>query len=472
MMVTSTGVSGFRSFAHVAGLAVAAALIAFATSHASARAAVEAQGGAAVIALLDDPSRPVMPQPPSEPEPPDPPAGAEAGDDGEDTATGGDAAAAEQGEPEQPPASPAARSAPSAPASPARSSRRQVVITDPPLPPQRPDAEAGTTQPDSPAQEPAAAELPDAGEPAGEEASTAALENDAAPEPALAGPDIDAPGLIAEDTDPLHEAEQAIREELEMGPKPSFPLHVSARLTEDGGFLPHGLIWRVFRAQPNTNGTFELVGKSREATPSFLLPADDYIVHVAYGLANSAKRVALTSGAVEQEVILDAGGLRINCVDALDQEIPDRQVSLSIYSSSEDEYGQRRLILEEANPRQIIRLNPGTYHVVSRYGDANAIIRADIQVRAGELTEARIQHRAATVTLKLVNELGGEALANTNWTILSPEGETIKESYGAFPTHVLMAGEYTVVARHDGRIFNRNFDIEPGGNREIELVAR
>ena len=54
----------------------------------------------------------------------------------------------------------------------------------------------------------------------------------------------------------------------------------------------------------------------------------------------------------------------------------------------------------------MIRLPEGTYHVVSTYGDANAIMRSDLKVESGRVTEATLNHRAATVTLKLVG-IGG-----------------------------------------------------------------
>ncbi len=171
-----------------------------------------------------------------------------------------------------------------------------------------------------------------------------------------------------------------------------------------------------------------------------------------------------------REVVLEAGGLEITAVGSNGEPLRD-QVSLSIYSSEQDEYGQRKLILDNAPLGRIVRLNPGTYHIVSRYGDANAIVRADVRVKPGKLTEAKVTHRAAAVTLKLVNEPGGEALANTAWSILSPGGDVVKESFGAFPMHVLAAGNYAVIARHDGRTYNSDFSVEANENREVEVVA-
>ena len=49
-------------------------------------------------------------------------------------------------------------------------------------------------------------------------------------------------------------------------------------------------------------------------------------------------------------------------------------------------------------------LPEGSYHVVSNYGNSNATVRSDIRVQSGKLTDVVVNHRAAVITLKLVNE--------------------------------------------------------------------
>lgn len=421
-----------------------------------ARAAFDSHGDGRL--LLADAARLVPPRPPEEEQPqpadttaeePEPAPEEAAMEAATQEPSAGPVQLQEEPEPQQ-------RAAPAA-------QPQTAQMSDPPLPQPRPESRPeqpapGESQPETAVEPP---------EPMDDGGNGTAMEIDESPR---TGPDLDGPRMEPE-SDFVPEAEEAIREELEMGPRRSFRLSGSARLTEEGPVLSDGLIWRVFRAQPRPNGSFEMVEETRDPQPSFLLPSDEYILHVAYGLANTAKRVSLDGGHAEQELTIDAGGLRITAVDAQEREIARRDLSLSVYSSEEDEYGQRRLIIEDAEPNAIIRLNPGSYHLVSRYGDANAEVRADIQVNAGELTEAQVQHRSAAITLKLVNEFGGEALADTSWTILTPEGETVKESFGAFPTHILIEGDYTAVAQHNGEIFNRDFDVEPGADREIELIA-
>src|SRR5690606_39351918 len=97
--------------------------------------------------------------------------------------------------------------------------------------------------------------------------------------------------------------------------------------------------------------------------------------------------------------------------------------SFSIYEAREDPQEDRPLILPNVSPNAVIRLNAGTYHIVSTYGAINAVVRSDIRVEAGKLTEADVEHRAAQVTMKLVREAGGEALADTHWSILTESCE-------------------------------------------------
>ena len=107
-------------------------------------------------------------------------------------------------------------------------------------------------------------------------------------------------------------------------------------------------------------------------------------------------------------------------------------------------------------------------HTLSLH-DALPIFRADIEVGAGKLTEATMRHTGAEVTLKLVSEEGGEALANTSWTVTTQDGIAVNESVGAFPTLILAAGQYTAVAKHQDDIYSRDFTVEAGLERDIEV---
>lgn len=253
---------------------------------------------------------------------------------------------------------------------------------------------------------------------------------------------------------------------------PSGPTTVTfdALLTEDGRPIGSGLVWRIFSGQTDGAGKLQLIANAAGGRAAFELAPGNYLVHAAYGAAGATKQIAVVRPDQTEVLVLNAGGIRLHGAISENQPIDPERLSYEIYSGTSD--GERRLLVPAAKEGHIVRLNAGIYHIVSKYGDVNAVVRADIKVEPGKLTDATIYHRAADVTLKLVNEPGGEALANTAWVVLSPGGDIVIESVGAFPRFVLAAGDYSVIARQDGRTYNRDFSVEPGIDGDIEVVAK
>jgi hypothetical protein len=100
------------------------------------------------------------------------------------------------------------------------------------------------------------------------------------------------------------------------------------------------------------------------------------------------------------------------------------------------------------------------------------MVRADVTVEPGKITEATIKHAAAAVTFKLVQSPGDEALADTKWSILTTTGDVVKENTGALPTHILAAGNYAVVASHNGESYTNKFNVVSGEKKQIEVIMQ
>jgi len=255
------------------------------------------------------------------------------------------------------------------------------------------------------------------------------------------------------------------------GPAPPVPVTFKALLTEGGPKVESGLVWRVFSLKPGPNGTRKLISTHREANPTAALAPGEYLVNAAYGLSNLTKRLKVESGrSLEETFVLNTGGLKLGAVLANGQPLPAGSVHFDILSDDEDQFGKRRTILGNAKPGVVIRLNAGAYHIVSLYGRANATVRADVTVEPGKITDATIKHAAAPVTFRLVQKAGGEALADTKWTILTPTGDVVKEVAGALPTNILAAGNYAVVANHNGESYTSKFAVATGEAKQIEVV--
>ncbi len=212
-------------------------------------------------------------------------------------------------------------------------------------------------------------------------------------------------------------------------------------------------------------------GRAGGALSRFDLDPGSYLVHASFGRAGATMRVTIGKASVRQTLVLDAGGLKLDATVAGDHKIPESKLRFSIYEAKEDVSGERALIIPDVSPNAVVRLNAGTYHVVSNYGDVNAVVRADIRVEAGKLTEANMEHRAAQLTLKLVREKGGEAMADTSWSVLTDGGDLVRESVGAYSSLVLAEGSYTVVAKNRERIYQRDLEVKAGNDEEVEVLA-
>lgn len=244
---------------------------------------------------------------------------------------------------------------------------------------------------------------------------------------------------------------------------------MSLQATYAGTGRPVGrdLSWRVYQVSA---GEPSLVASSNDPRPNFALPPGDYIIHVTHGLAAATKRIPMQSRPVSDRLQLNAGGLVLRAKLA-DVPIQSERQSISIYIPAPND-SEAKLVTKTLKAGELLRLPEGQYHVVSTYAGSNSVVRADINVQSGKVTEATINHRAATVTLKLVRQQGGVAIANTSWTVQTPGGDIISEALGAFPTMELAEGEYDVVARNDGREYKDKVKVVSGVNRDHEVVMR
>ncbi len=250
-----------------------------------------------------------------------------------------------------------------------------------------------------------------------------------------------------------------------------------------GGKAP--VHWRVFAEGLDAQGRHPLVAQSDEAAPTLMLPEGTYIVHAALDLASAMRQVTLAGAAASERLVLNAGALRI--VGMLgDKPINPAKLSISVFVP-EAGNSEAKLVLAGAKAGDLVALPEGSYHVVSTLLDTagyagqqksgvgnktNSVVTADLKVQAGKLTDATLRHRSAVMTLKLVNGPGGEALANTAFTILTPGGDVIRELIGAFPSLVLAEGEYVAIARHDAKTYQTTFKVASTLDRDVEVLAK
>jgi hypothetical protein len=248
------------------------------------------------------------------------------------------------------------------------------------------------------------------------------------------------------------------------------PVTLEALVTDGGKTIEQGLIWRIFSAKPDGSGQLQLAAKSEDAVAKIKLVPGNYVVHVAYGRAQASDTMTVKEGANDKAMILEAGGLRLNAAVTGDVPIPINLLHFDVFTSGQTD-ADRAVIAQNLGANDILTVNAGTYHIVSYFGDVNAVVRADLQVQPGQLTDATLYHKAAQTSFKLVSEAGGEAIADVDWTVKTGDGTSIFTNTGAFPTTVLQEGDYVVFAKRGDKVYNRQFEVQAGQPKEIEVLT-
>ncbi len=248
-----------------------------------------------------------------------------------------------------------------------------------------------------------------------------------------------------------------------------YEMILDAKLTDKGDSIERGMVWRIFRERQDADGKLPLIATAKGGTASFSLPAGTYLVHAAFGRAGATKRVVLSSSGAKEIFVLQAGGLKLTA-ESEGQAIPTKDLRFSIYELEQDEDGERKLIALNVAADRVIRLNTGTYHVLSRFGTINATVRADLEVKAGEVTDAVLQHRGANISMRLVSRTGGDPVANTSWAVLTEDGEEVFKSNSVAPSLILAEGTYEASVRNGDRNFRKSFEVKPGKNIRVEVL--
>ena len=244
-------------------------------------------------------------------------------------------------------------------------------------------------------------------------------------------------------------------------------LYLVGKLSEKSGPIGSGVTWRVYRDGPTVSGQLPLVEKATGGDLELRVKPGRYVVHASYGRASVSRTIDLYKPVNSETMVLNAGGLQLAAVLDESNQPVSKDTEFQLYMVQDDD----RVLLGDIRAGAIARLPAGVYHVVSRYGGVNAVRSADVTVDAGKLTRVSLRHAAGKVRLKLVRDNGGEALANTSWTVYADDGQPIYERVGAHAAITLAAGTYEVVAQHRDIEFRRSFTVRSGDDADVVVRA-
>ena len=251
-------------------------------------------------------------------------------------------------------------------------------------------------------------------------------------------------------------------------------IRLRARLTEDMQPISRAVEWTVFAVEDAVRGKWRQVVSLSDPAPEIPLAAGDYVIHARYGHVTARKIITVGDGRlVDATFILNAGGLRILSTLAHVDPPPGERAVHFIYSAGTDASGTRELVAKSDLPGEIIRLNSGTYRIVSRFGSANVQFATDVTVKPGLLSAVEISHKAAVVEIDLA--AGDDEPPDdtgSRWWIVDAAGNRVAEGLSPAAAFVIAPGTYRAFAEVQGRHVEQAFEARTGETKRLALGGR
>lgn len=212
--------------------------------------------------------------------------------------------------------------------------------------------------------------------------------------------------------------------------------------------------------------------RSQLKTPNFSLPAGQYRIAAALGLARAEADLDVAAGDnIDSALVLNGGELKLT--SKLNGLALDQNVLYRIYGLS----GKR----DDANQGEVLRstiaaptlfLPRGRYRVESQFGWHNARQTREIEIRPGNLETIDFVHLASNVRLRLVARAGGQPLSPVKWTLKYNGSGTVLITQDAEPELVLQDGSYHAIAQQGAKAYTKVFEAKSNNDQIVEVIVQ
>lgn len=247
-------------------------------------------------------------------------------------------------------------------------------------------------------------------------------------------------------------------------------LALTARAKEDSPVLS-GATFMIF--EDGETGSRREIVRSKLDEPKFSLPGGRYRVAAVLGMARVDAEITVKAGEqTTQDLILDAGGVRLGSVMTGNNSPLDSNLLYRVYSLSAQDGSANQEMLTSTLPSPTLFLPSGRYRIESQYGWHNARQTREVDVAAGEVLDVAFEHKASDVKLRLVPRPGGETMDRVKWTLKYNGGGTVLISQDAAPALILQAGSYQAMAQHETKTYSQTFEAASNQEQIIEIIAQ
>jgi len=252
-------------------------------------------------------------------------------------------------------------------------------------------------------------------------------------------------------------------------------LRVNALATEGGEALDDKMYYRVYSAKTGLDGSRDQIDVSGGHTPTFKLPAGDYVVQAAHGKAKSEQTLTVTAGELTENTFnMNVGYLRLTGEMAAGKGAIESGLYYRVYEAKANLAGDRKQIDASGSDKPLFRLPAGDYVVVLRHGKATT--ETPITVSAGSMTEKNIVQNSGQIKATAVLETGGGAAnGKAYWRVydgkanLDGNRKQIDASGSAQPVFTLSAGDYVLAVKFGEKTTETEFSLAAGEEKVLEV---
>lgn len=245
-------------------------------------------------------------------------------------------------------------------------------------------------------------------------------------------------------------------------------IKLRARMADNIPAIDKNIKWTVFKYDLVKKSLGEKVSSLDTPSPSITLPSGDYVVRLAYDHVTASNVVSVRDEEItDATFVLNAGGLSVDAKLAFLEPPRGKQAKQWIYGKLKDKDGKPKAYARITDPKQTIRLNAGTYKLVSLFGSANSIVETEVTIKPGLLTEVEINHKSGIVSLKVP----GYTSSNIPVKILDSKNKPVVTHNTKTGSYVLAPGSYKAVINHDGKNSETPFDVKEGEAKEVVITG-
>ncbi len=248
-------------------------------------------------------------------------------------------------------------------------------------------------------------------------------------------------------------------------------VYLNASLVEDSSYLSQGIHWFIFK-QENNKQKLTPVRQEKGGSQTLKLPSGKYTLVTIYGYANHVSEFEVFANQEQTiNITLNAGLLSLTAHFAnLSSKKNASEFSFKIQPLNEMLIPIQPVLVDRLPPEKTIITKQGIYEITTYYHNQIAA-KNNLYIVPGRHTKAKIALNVAQITLGLVKKNSQKKhLPNVFWTIIDATSDIVYEKEGTTITPILTAGTYTVLAKYNGKTYEKTITVNTGQNKTIEIL--